>query len=196
MDNSLLHSYANLSKIKLPLKKNISINNLSILKKNILPKLFLDKRKSNNKISKKNLHDRKSFEKSIFQSTFILKNQIPNSNNNSKSNMRTSSTNESKNNHLSYIESSNNFPKKKSSYFKNNENNFNQKKKIEEKWKIQNKLSKILNKSKSIQPKYKRFSETENNQKVISNKLEIGNNHKNHLIKGKNIRRGKFEIIY
>ena len=186
MDNSFLHSYANLSNIKLPLKKNISINNLSISKKNIFPKLFLHKRKSNNKISKKYLHDRKSFEKSIFQSTFITKNQISNSNNYSKTNMRTSSMNENKNNHLRLIESSNNFLKKKSNYFKNNENNFSQKKKFEEKWKIQNKLSKILNKSKSIQPKYKRFLETENNQKVIFNKLDIGNN-RNHLIKGKNI---------
>jgi hypothetical protein len=187
MDNSLLHSYANLSNIKLPLKKNISINNFPILKKIVLPKLFLEKRKSNNKISNKYLHDRKSFEKNIFQSTFILKNKISNSNNDSKSNKKTSSTNESKNNHFSYIESSNNFPKKKSSYFKNNENNFSQKKKNEEKWKIQNKLSKILNKSKSIQPKYKSFSEAENNQKGIFNKLEIDNNYKNHLTKGKNI---------
>ena len=177
MDNSLLHSHANLSNIKLSLKKNISINNLSILKKNIFPKLILDKRKSNNKISNKILHDRKSFEQNIFHSKFILKNQISNSNNNSKSNKRTSSTNESKTNHHSFIESSNNYPKKKSSYLKNNE----------EKWKIRNKLSKILNKPKSIQPKYKRFSETENNQKVIFKKLGIGNNHNNHLTKGKNI---------
>ncbi len=188
MNNSLLHSYANLFHIKkFPLKKNISINNLSILKKNIFPKLNLDKRESNNKIPSKNLHDRKSFEKNLFQSTFILKNQVSNSNNDSKSNNRTSSTNESKTNHHSFIESSNNIPKKKSSYFKNNDNNFSIKKKSEEKWKIRNRLSKILNKSKSIQPKYKRFSETENNQKVIFNNLEVGNNHKNHLIKDKNI---------
>jgi len=191
MENSLQYFYTNLSNIKLPLKKNISINNLSILKSNIFPKLILDKRKSNYKFSNKNLlrtslQDRKSFEQNLFQSTFILKNQISNSNN-SKSNDRTSSTNESKTKHHSYIESSTNFPKKKSIYFKNNENNFSQKKKNGEKWKIQCKLSKILNKSKSIQPKYKRFSETENNQKVIFNKLDIGNNHKNHLTKDKDI---------
>jgi len=191
MENSLQYFYTNLSNIKLPLKKNISINNLSILKSNIFPKLILDKRKSNYKFSNKNLlrtslQDRKSFEQNLFQSTFILKNQISNSNN-SKSNDRTSSTNESKTKHHSYIESSTNFPKKKSIYFKNNENNFSQKKKNGEKWKIQSKLSKILNKSKSIQPKYKRFSETENNQKVIFNKLDIGNNHKNHLTKDKDI---------
>ena len=179
MENSLLHSYANLSNIKLKLKKNISIKNLSILKKNIFPKLILNKRKSNNKNSRINLHDRKSFEQKKFQSTFILKNQISNSNNNSKSNNRTSSTNESKTNIQSYIDPSTKVPKKKSSYFKNNYNNLSKNMKDHEKWKIHNKWPKILNKSKSIQPmtKYKRFSETENNQKFI-----LGNN-ENHISK-------------
>ena len=181
MDNSLINSFNNISINKLKIKRNISINNFSNFKKNLFPHLFYDKKNSKIRISNKNLNTKNFIKKKLFKSTTHLKKHISisniNSTNNSKSNSKASSNNENKYKKRKLIDTSINLNKNLKKYnLINNDISFVVDQNItkpKEGLNINNKLSKILNKSKSIQAIKKniKYFKTENNQKLIFNNL-------------------------